>query len=92
MYCPNCAKVNSNVQKFCRACGLNLEKTAEILSEQLTSSEMIRRTKFLKFYETLGKLGLGGLIGGGLTGFMLLLVNSQINSFFPVNQIKLFWE
>lgn len=35
MFCPNCGKKNSTEQKFCRACGLNLEKTAVSLLEQL---------------------------------------------------------
>ncbi len=35
MFCPNCGSKNSTGQKFCRSCGLNLEKVAESLLEQL---------------------------------------------------------
>ena len=35
MYCPNCGKQNSADQKFCRSCGLGLQKVAQTLSEQL---------------------------------------------------------
>jgi uncharacterized membrane protein YvbJ len=35
MYCPNCGTKTSIDQKFCRSCGLSLEKTALSLSEQL---------------------------------------------------------
>ena len=35
MYCPNCGAKTSTEQKFCRACGLGLEKIALSLTEQL---------------------------------------------------------
>lgn len=35
MYCPNCGNKTSSEQKFCRSCGLGLEKTAQSLVEQL---------------------------------------------------------
>jgi hypothetical protein len=35
MYCPNCGKQNSAEQKFCRSCGLGLQKVAQTLGEQL---------------------------------------------------------
>lgn len=34
MYCPNCGNQNSADQKFCRSCGLGLQKVAQTLSEQ----------------------------------------------------------
>lgn len=40
MYCPNCGKTNSAEQKFCRSCGLNLEKTVQSIAEQLTAEEI----------------------------------------------------
>ncbi|MCM3872379.1 MAG: hypothetical protein ND895_16980 [Pyrinomonadaceae bacterium] len=35
MYCPNCGNQFSTDLKFCRACGLGLEKVTETLVEQL---------------------------------------------------------
>ena len=35
MYCPNCGAKTSSEHKFCRACGLGLEKIAHSLHEQL---------------------------------------------------------
>jgi hypothetical protein len=35
MYCPNCGNKSSVEQKFCRSCGIGLEKVAHALTEQL---------------------------------------------------------
>jgi len=40
MYCPNCGKENSAEQKFCRSCGLSLEKAVELLAEQLPALKL----------------------------------------------------
>jgi hypothetical protein len=40
MYCPNCGKTNSSEQNFCRSCGLNLEKIAQSILEQLPAGEL----------------------------------------------------
>lgn len=40
MYCPNCGKTSSTEQKFCRSCGLSLEKVIQSLSEQLTAADL----------------------------------------------------
>ena len=40
MYCPNCGQATSTEQKFCRSCGLSLEKAAQSLVEQLPAVEL----------------------------------------------------
>ena len=50
MFCPSCGASNSTVQKFCRSCGLNLEKAAEAIIEQLPnahSAELLKREQRL---------------------------------------------
>jgi len=39
MHCPNCGVEASAKQKFCRACGLNLERFAQLLAELLPDGE-----------------------------------------------------
>lgn len=39
MYCPNCGKTNSQEQKFCRSCGLQLEQVVQSLVQQLTAPD-----------------------------------------------------
>ncbi len=43
MYCPNCGKTNSTEQKFCRSCGLSLDKIAQSVVEQLPAKEHSQR-------------------------------------------------
>lgn len=40
MYCPSCGKATSSELKFCRACGLSLEKVARSLAEQLPAADL----------------------------------------------------
>jgi hypothetical protein len=40
MFCPNCGKSTSAEQKFCRSCGLSLEKTVQSLAEQLAAGDL----------------------------------------------------
>src|ERR1044072_2695957 len=39
MHCPNCGTKTSTEHKYCRACGLGLEKFALLLAEQLPEGE-----------------------------------------------------
>jgi len=39
MHCPNCGAEASAKQKFCRACGLSLERFAQLLAEPLPDIE-----------------------------------------------------
>lgn len=45
MYCPNCGKSNSAEQKFCRSCGLSLEKTVQSLADQLPALELDKQLR-----------------------------------------------
>lgn len=73
MFCPNCGSKNSTNQKFCRSCGLGLEKTAQSLVEQfpakLDESLESRRNK-------IERLGVAALIsfGLGLLGLLFYIM------------------
>jgi hypothetical protein len=61
MFCPNCGANNTTEHRFCRSCGLNLERTAESLLEQIPSAESAEHLKKQKPLERFGKFALGGL-------------------------------
>ena len=70
MYCPNCGNKNSEDQKFCRACGLGLEKIANSLAEQLPTKthQSLQQQK-----EKLERLGVAALSVFGISVFTFLL-------------------
>jgi uncharacterized membrane protein YvbJ len=72
MFCPNCGANNSTEQKFCRSCGLNLEKSAESLIEQLPNAETASLLKQSQLVEKFGNFALGGF------GVVLLTAVSAI--------------
>lgn len=71
MHCPNCGAKAADDQKFCRSCGLKLERVSLILAEQLTPAELsllerqreIERWRKVAYRGTLavGAIGLLGL-------------------------------
>jgi len=73
MFCPNCGANNSTEQKFCRACGLNLEKSAESLVEQMPSAQSANLLRREKAIERFGNFALGGLGVVGIIGIATLL-------------------
>ena len=77
MYCPNCGHQTSTEQKFCRACGLGLEKIAQSLGEQLPAR---MDQNLLARKERLEKLGVSALsvFGLGVLGFLLYAVGQKL--------------
>ena len=65
MYCPNCGNQNSADQKFCRSCGLGLQKVAQSLGEQLPTKLDLSLQQKKERFEKLGLAALG-VFGGGL--------------------------
>jgi len=73
MFCPNCGANNSTEQKFCRSCGLNLEKTAESMLEQIPSAESAKLLKRERNLEKFGNIALGGFGIVLLTGIIAII-------------------
>jgi hypothetical protein len=65
MYCPNCGNQNSADQKFCRSCGLGLQKVAQSLGEQLPTKLDLSLQQKKERFEKLGLAALG-IFGAGL--------------------------
>jgi hypothetical protein len=74
MFCPNCGAKTSVQQKFCRACGLGLEKIALSLTEQLPAhaDEMVASSE----KERLERWGVAALsvFGLGVLGLLLFFI------------------
>ncbi len=73
MYCPNCGAKTSSEQKFCRSCGLGLEKIALSLNEQLPTRA---DDSLLSQKERFERLGVAALctFGAGVLGFILYAI------------------
>jgi len=62
MFCPNCGKENFSEQKFCRACGIGLEKVVESLMEQkILSAQDDKSLRKRILLETFGTVAFGVL-------------------------------
>ena len=77
MYCPNCGNKNSEKQRFCRSCGLGLEKVAQSLTEQLPTA---LDESLLERKERLERWGVAALsvFGLGILGLILYSVIYKI--------------
>ena len=70
MYCPNCGNKNSQDQKYCRSCGLGLEKVVQTLTEQLPTRKDLSIEQQKERFERLGVAALG-IFGLGILSFVL---------------------
>jgi zinc-ribbon domain len=77
MYCPNCGTKISFDQKFCRACGLGLEKIAQSLAEQLPTQLDENLLAKKNRLERLGVTALS-IFGVGLFGLLVYLVGYKL--------------
>jgi hypothetical protein len=71
MHCPNCGAESSARQKFCRACGLSLERFAQLLAELLPDGEdenVARARRRLRQLEKAAKIA--GWTGGSALGIV----------------------
>lgn len=77
MYCPNCGTKTSSDQKFCRACGLGLEKIAVSLNEQLPTKVDRTLQQQKELFEKLGVAALS-VFGLGLVSFLVYAVGYKL--------------
>src|SRR5688572_27730970 len=86
MYCPNCAQSNAAEQKFCRRCGLNLEKVGESLELQLHAGGIEPVDRRLEIF---GNVAFGGL---GIVGSLAVagMIYTVIQKFVLTGQGVIF--
>jgi hypothetical protein len=77
MYCPNCGNKTSTDQKFCRACGLGLEKIALSLTEQLPAKVDRSLNERKERFEKLGVAALS-MFGLGVLSLLLYSVGYKL--------------
>ena len=74
MFCPNCGSKNSTQQRFCRSCGLSLEKAAQSLAEQIPAKidqSLERRKEKLERFGFIALSGVG-VVGVGALSYMII--------------------
>ena len=77
MYCPNCGAKTATDQKFCRACGLRLEKIAASIAEQLPTKMDLTLQQQKERYEKIG-MALLSVFGLGVLTFILYSVGYKL--------------
>jgi len=80
MFCPNCGAKTSVEQKFCRACGLGLEKIASSLTEQLPTRADDSPSSVQSEKERLERWGLVALsvFGAGVVALLLFFIGYKM--------------
>ena len=81
MHCPNCGAKASARQKFCRACGLSLERFAQLLAEPSPDVEgkdedVERARRRLRYLESGAKLS-GCVVGLAVWLLMASVIAEQ---------------
>src|SRR6185369_14840585 len=79
MHCPNCAAKASGEQKFCRSCGLSLEKVHQLLSEELSTAELHIQNKLRRFEHWRNVAGLATFATFVVVLFVVLIREITIN-------------
>lgn len=78
MHCPRCGTNATPGQQFCRACGLNLEKVAEILGEEVAVQSAADPNQVAALRERQKKFenwaGIAGLTTFGLVLLTLIVI------------------
>ena len=76
MFCPNCGAKTSVEQKFCRACGLGLEKIALSITEQIPTRADDSLPSFPSEKERLERWGMVALsvFGAGVLALLLFFI------------------
>ena len=83
MYCPSCGKPNNTDQKFCRACGMNLEQSAHSLLEQFPNKQRLDLQREEKMLERFGKvafMGFGIVIGIAILAMVYFIFEKMVLS------------
>lgn len=83
LFCPSCGTSNSTDQSFCRSCGLNLEKTADSLFEQMPASvdsKLSRRSEAIERFGDFAFTGFAIVVVIAVLGILYAIVTKMILS------------